>query len=217
MKKQDNFQTQLQNPKWCEKQVRRFLSKGSKKFSIFFLCESLLLHISVTLSAYYGKAVNPDAVTSGCSPWDIAVYAVMFTADFMFLFLFFSPFFLKYGKRWKRIGMWGNSQEIYSLICTEFLDKKHPPKKSLQLWTTPHFILLTPNIYSKLYYLPLLTKRLWTPKEGDVIYFSDGSKISLTGISTASRLMIEEAVAGYLSQNSATPDKQKNPLSNTDP
>lgn len=197
MNRQEKFQERLQNPKWCEKQVKRLFSKGSKRFALFFLCNDLILHM--VLPSFFSAVNTVDLDTSAglISAFDVAAYIILIPADIMFLYILLSAIFVKYGKRWRQMELWGDRQKIFQLICREFLDKNHPPKKSIQLWTTSHFVLLAPNVLPKLYYLPLLTERIWTPKEGDVIYFSDGKKIGLTGLLADSRVMIEKAIADY--------------------
>lgn len=197
MKKQDNFQTQLQNPKWCKKQVKRLLTKIPRIFSIllFIICVipvtglSLILFLAITYE-------DPDIDTYVLFSIFLQFRLTFLPGDLMFLFFFLPAAFPLKLKNGKRIATWGNTQEIYREICTEFYDKSHPPKKSSQLWTTPHFILMYPYFLPKLYYLPNLTGKITTPK-GDILHFSDGEKLPLEKIRTRSRRLAEEAIADY--------------------
>lgn len=192
MNQQQRFQEQLQNPKWCERQVKHFLTHGTVKYMLFLFFATFITHLCT--SAVY--SMEP-AENSGAD-LEFLFLLLYFLAYTVVILLFFSIVFLKRTKRWKRMARWGNQQEINRSICMEFFDRSHPPKKAGQVWVTPHYIVLAPKILPKLFYLPLITERNWTPKEGDVLYFADGGKIGLTGLPTNSRVLIEGAIAGYL-------------------
>lgn len=186
-------QQQTVDVKKCKKQARWLLGKYPALYClILFLPYIILLHLSFfSLFALTGSIWNMIEFIIPVSLVLLYLYALFFVSLFYALF----PLEFKSGRR---IHSWGREQDIYPAICREFLDRAHPPKKTAQLWTTPHFLIFAPYSFTpKIYYLPALTSRESKPGGKDILHFSDGEKLYFKKIRKKSRTLLEEAIADY--------------------
>lgn len=183
---------QTEELKKCRKKARKILAKYPTIYSVALFIPLCLIHWWIFLFIYLVD--SPREIAGFLIPLMICMIPIYI----MFFFcLYYMAFPLKF-KNGKRIRSWGDELEILHLILAEFSDKRNPPKKSLHLWATPHFVILLPYSYiPKIYYLPRLTDRLSKPGGRDILYFSDGEKIHFKKMCKSSRKLLEEAIAHY--------------------
>lgn len=183
---------QTEELKKCRKKARKILAKYPTLYFVALFIPLCLIHSRIFILIYLVD--SPKEIAGFLIPLMICMIPMYIM---LFLCLYYAAFPLKF-KNGKRIRSWGDELEILRLILAEFSDKTNPPKKSLHLWATSHFVILLPYSYiPKIYYLPLLTDRVSKPGGRDILYFSDGEKIRFKKICKSSRKLLEEAVADY--------------------
>ncbi|MDY2590665.1 MAG: hypothetical protein SOW32_10840 [Agathobacter sp.] len=167
------IETRVMDSEWCRKKVKGFIASSYRTLAYVFGI------MAITLSVTMIDGVIRDIKNGMDIIYEIPLVS-MYLLPVYFLTIFFSIKWIFPTKQatWKRMRTWGSEIEINRLICKEFFNEKKPPKKSMLVWTTEHFILSPVIANRKLYYIP---KYIGTRFEGNkrIHCFDDGGKIVL--------------------------------------